>query len=242
MELTIPTKLSEIPLYQMVEYNSLPEMSASDKTMKALSIFLNVSEKELSKFPLQVINKALTHVQNILNETPEFHKQFTHKGVKYGFEPNLDEMPLGSFIDVENYEKSPADMWKLLSVLYRPIVKEGQGHRYLIEPYKGKVNEAFKDLPSDIGYGALVFFCNLGIDLLSYTLKSLKAAETQAQMNKDSQKNGDGLLSSISYVEAMLQNLTELVNCPFTPLSFGVLTNRTWQIWKDKLLTKQENE
>ena len=62
MELTIPTKLSEIALYQMVEYNSLGEMSASDKTMKALSIFLNVSEKELAKFPLAVVNKAISHV------------------------------------------------------------------------------------------------------------------------------------------------------------------------------------
>jgi hypothetical protein len=241
MELTIPTKLSEIPLYQMVEYNSLGEMSPSDKTMKALSIFLNVSEKELSKFPLQVVNKAISHVQNILNESPELQKQFTHKGIKYGFEPNLDEMPLGSFIDVQNYEKNPADMWKLLSVLYRPITKEGQGHRYLIETYKGKVNEAFKDLPCDIAYGATVFFCSLEIDLLTFTLKSLKA-EAEAQTNKVSQKNGDGSLSSISYVEATLQSLMQLVSCPFTPLSYGALTNPIWRKWKDKLSINQKDE
>ena len=184
MELTIPTKLSEIPLYQMVEYNSLGEISASDKTMKALSIFLNVSEKELAKFPLAVVNKAISHVQNILNETPDFHKQFTHKGIKYGFIPNLDDITTGEFIDIENYQKNAADMWKLLSVLYRPITKEGQGHRYLIETYKGNVNEQLKDVPSDVAYGALVFFCNLGIDLLTYTLRFLKA-ETEAQTNKD---------------------------------------------------------
>jgi len=241
MELTIPTKLSEIPLYQMVEYNSLGEMSASDKTMKALSIFLNVSEKELAKFPLAVVNKAISHVQNILNETPDFHKQFTHKGIKYGFIPNLDDITTGEFIDIENYQKNPADMWKLLSVLYRPITKEGQGHRYLIETYKGNVNEQLKDVPSDVAYGALVFFCNLGIDLLTFTLKSLRMA-TEAQTNKDSVKNGDGSLLSISYVEAMLQSLTQLVSCPFTPLSYGVLTNPIWRIWKDKLSTKQNDE
>ena len=241
MELTIPTKLSEIPLYQMVEYNSLGEMSASDKTMKALSIFLNVSEKELAKFPLAVVNKAISHVQNILNETPDFHKQFTHKGIKYGFIPNLDDITTGEFIDIENYQKNPADMWKLISVLYRPITKEGQGHRYLIETYKGNVNEQLKDVPSDIAYGALVFFCNLGIDLLTFTLKSLRMA-TEAPMNKDSVKNGDGSLLSIYYAEAMLQNLTELVNCLFTPLSYGVLTKQTYQKWKNKLSIKQKDE
>ena len=225
----------------MVEYNSLGEMSASDKTMKALSIFLNVSEKELAKFPLAVVNKAISHVQNILNETPDFHKQFTHKGIKYGFIPNLDDITTGEFIDIENYQKNPADMWKLVSVLYRPITKEGQGHRYLIETYKGNVNEQLKDVPSDVAYGALVFFCNLGIDLLTFTLKSLKT-EMEAQTSKDSVKNGDGSLSSISYVEAMLQSLTQLVSYPFTPLSYGVLTNQIWRIWKDKLSTKQENE
>jgi len=241
MELTIPTKLSEIPLYQMVEYNSLGKMSPSEKTMKALSIFLNVSEKELAKFPLAVVNKAISHVQNILNETPDFHKQFTHKGIKYGFIPNLDDITTGEFIDIENYQKNPADMWKLISVLYRPITKEGQGHRYLIETYKGNVNEQLKDVPSDIAYGALVFFCNLGIDLLTYTLKSLKT-EMEAQTNRDSVKSGGGSLSSISYVEAMLQNLTELVSCPFTPLSYGVLTKQTYQKWKNKLSIKQKDE
>lgn len=238
MEITIPTKLSEVPLYQMVEYNSLGEMESMQKTIKALSIFLNVSEKELSKFPMKVTNKAIFHIQNILSETPTFHKKFSHKNVNYGFEPNLDEISLGAFVDVENYQKTPADTWRLLSVLYRPITEEGQGHRYLIEPYKGKVNENFKDLPCDVAYGATLFFCNLGIDLLNCTLKSLKE-DKELQMNKDLAKNGGGWLSSISYVEETLQSLTKLVNYPFTPLSFGVLTNRTWQKWKDQLSINQ---
>lgn len=241
MEITIPTKLSEIPLYKMVEYNSLGDFSPTVKTMKALSIFLDVSEKELSKFPLQVVNKAIKHIEAILTESPEFQKQFTHKGVKYGFIPNLDEISTGEFVDIENYQKNPADMWRLLSVLYRPITTEGQKHRYLIETYKGKVNENFKDLPCDIAFGAVVFFCNLGIDLLNYTLKSLKEGKGM-QTNKVSIKNGAGWDSSISYVEAMSQNLSKLVNCPFTPLSFGEHTNQTFQHWKDKSLINLNDE
>jgi hypothetical protein len=241
MEIIIPTKLSEVPLYQMVEYNSLPDLPPMEKTMKALSIFLNVSEKELAKFPMTVINKAITHIEAILQESPSLQKKIVHKHIKYGFEPNLDEIPLGAFVDIENYQKNPSDMWRMLSVLYRPITEEGQGHRYLIETYKGKVNENFKDLPSDVAFGAVVFFCNLGIDLLTSTLKSLKE-EKEALTSKDSPKNGDGWLSSISYVEEMLQNLTKLVNYPFTPLSFGEHTKATYQQWKEQSLTNQENE
>jgi hypothetical protein len=96
-------------------------------------------------------------------------------------------------------------------------------------------------LPCDIAYGATVFFCNLGIDLLTFTLKSLKA-EAEAQTNKDLVKNGDGLPLSISYVEVTLQSLMQLVSCPFTPLSYGALTNPIWRKWKDKLSINQENE
>jgi hypothetical protein len=43
----------------------------------------------------------------------------------------------------------------------------------LIAPYKGEINEAFREMPSDVAFGASLFFWRLEIDLLTYTLKSL---------------------------------------------------------------------
>lgn len=174
-----------------------------------------------------------------MNETPELQTTFEHKGVKYGFIPNIDDITTGEFIDIENYQKEPKDTYKVLSVLYRPIIKEGQGKRYLIAPYKGEVNEQFKDMPSDVAFGALLFFWHLGIDLLAFTLKSLEQKK-EVQTKTNSVKNGDGWGSSTYSLTEMSQNLEKLVNWPFTPLSCGVLTNPIWQNWSDKLLTKND--
>jgi hypothetical protein len=80
-----------------------------------------------------------------LSESPELQPTFEYKGIKYGFVPNLDDLTTGEFIDIETYQKEPKDTYKVLSVLYRPITKEGQGNRYLIAPYKGEINEAFRE-------------------------------------------------------------------------------------------------
>lgn len=233
MEITIPTHLSEVPLYKMVEYNSLPHQEETERGIKAVSIFLGLTNQETARLPLKVLNRAVEHISKFLNETPELQPTFEHKGVKYGFIPNIDDITTGEFIDIENYQKEPKDTYKVLSVLYRPIVKEGQGKRYLIAPYKGEVNDQFKDMPSDVAYGAMLFFWALGIDLLRSTLKYLEQKK-EAQTKTNLVKSGDGWGSSTYSLEGMLQNLDKLVNFPFTPLSCGVLTNPIWPNSSDK--------
>jgi hypothetical protein len=153
MEITIPTHLCEVPLYKMVEYNSLPHLEENERAIKAVSIFLGLTNKETARLPLKVLNKAIEHIKNILSESPELQPTFEYKGIKYGFVPNLDDLTTGEFIDIETYQKEPKDTYKVLSVLYRPITKEGQGNRYLIAPYKGEINEAFREMPSPEIFG-----------------------------------------------------------------------------------------
>lgn len=241
MEVTIPTKLSEVPLYQMVEYHSLTDTDETTRGLKAVSIFLNLPIEQVNKLPIKVINKAIGHIKNILSESPTLQPTFTHRGVKYGFVPNIDELSTGEFIDIEAYQKEPKDLYKVLSVLYRPITTEGQGSRYLIEPYKGKINEDFRDVSCDIAYGCTLFFYRIGKDLLHYSLKYLETRKGR-RTKTNLPKNGGGWDLSILQLEGMLQSYNELVNCPFKPLYCGVLTNRTFQNWKDKSLINQENE
>jgi hypothetical protein len=170
MEITIPTKLSEIPLYQMQEYESL-KMDAEERALNAVAIFCNISLSEVSKLPLKILNHALDLITKCLDEKPRFQHRFTYEGVEYGFIPNLDEISTGEFVDLDSYQKEGMALWKMMSVLYRPIVTQGQNNRYLTEPDQGKLNETFKQMPSDIAFGSLVFFWSLGNDLMSYILK-----------------------------------------------------------------------
>jgi hypothetical protein len=109
-------------------------LEENERAIKAVSIFLGLTNKETARLPLKVLNKAIEHIKNILSESPELQPTFEYKGIKYGFVPNLDDLTTGEFIDIEAYQKEPKDTFKVLSVLYRPITKEGQGNRYLIAP------------------------------------------------------------------------------------------------------------
>lgn len=233
MEITIPTKLSEVPLYQLIEYNELETTNETERAIHATAIFLGLTHKETAKLPLKVLNKAIKHITNILTESPELQTKFDYKGFKYGFVPNLDELTTGEFIDIENYQKEPRDLYKVMSVLYRPIIEEDR-KRYKIAPYKGEVNEAFRDMPSDVAVGAQLFFYHIVNDLLNYTQRFLER-EKAKRNNTGLIKSGDGWDSSIYSLAETLQNLMKLVKSPFTPISCGRLTNRTWGIWKEKL-------
>lgn len=234
-KLIVPTSLNEIPLVQMLEYEQLPnDMDEMDKVLNALSIFCNVSIKDIKNIPMDAINKAIQLLQTTLSEKPKFEPKFELNGVKYGFIPNIDELTTGEFIDIENYQKSK-ELYKMMSVLYRPIMIEGQHGRYEILPYDGNVNEHFKMMPCGVAYGATVFFWNLGIDLLTCMKKYLEKENRREQvMNTPLQTNGVGLDSSISSLMEILQELTQLRDTPFTKPFFGLVTKQTWQSWKRK--------
>jgi hypothetical protein len=78
-------------------------------------------------------------------------------------------MTMGEFVDVETYAKEN-NIAKMMSVLYRPIVKE-KGNRYDIEPYDFDVHSEnslhFEKLSINIGNAIAVFFWNLGKELLN---------------------------------------------------------------------------
>lgn len=97
--------------------------------------------------------------------------------VKYGFHPNLSDITMGEFVDIESYIKDGVNknLHKILSVLYRPIIKE-EGEKYQIEPYIPNKDRAelFKDTLTVGDFnGASVFFLNLGKELLNHSANSL---------------------------------------------------------------------
>lgn len=232
--LSVPSCLNDIPLVRMQEYEQLPkDLDEFDKTIQAVSIFCNISIKEVKSMPMDVLNKVASILVKALSEKPKFESKFELNGIKYGFVPNMDDLTTGEFIDIENYNKA-GDMYKTLSVLYRPITIEGQGGRYDIEPYNGKINDEFKMIPSGVAYGAMVFFWTIGADLLNSILKFLETNPRVQIPNTVFNKSGDGLALSTGYVREILQELIQLQNTPFQKPSFGPVTNQIWRTWKNK--------
>lgn len=238
----VPTELRDVKLHQMLAYNELkPEMDEVQRQLESVAIFCDLTISEVKSIPFDILKSCVEKISKMLESKPVFTPKFKMNGVKYGFVPNLDELSTGEFIDIETYQKTPNEIWKVLSVLYRPITKEGQNGRYEIAPYNAELNPDFKDMDCNTAFGALLFFWSLGIDLLSSTQKYLEAVKKkEVSMKFDLPKNGVGLEWSIDLLTEISSTLKSYIQNPFTPLVCGSLTKATLRKWNKKQLNNDE--
>ena len=153
-------------------------------------------------------------IKKTFKEKPKHQLRFELNGVKYGMIPDLDNMTIGEYVDLDKYISSVDEWHKLLAVLYRPITNE-KGDKYLIEEYEGsdKYSEQMKQAPLDIVLGVNVFFYALGIELLKHTVKSLEVeADQNTQVKQLLQENGDGISQYMEWLEETSCNLMPSLN------------------------------
>jgi hypothetical protein len=210
--LIVPTSLKDIKLHQYLEFEKLPEtLSDFDRAIQTISIFCELNTHEIKQIPYKTLEKIIANIKEALSDDPGLIHTFELNGIKYGLIPNFDKMSTAEFIDIDNYQKERDNLYKVMSVLYRPIIEE-DGKKYLIEKYEGKINEDFEEMPMAYVKGAIVFFCNLGIDLVSYIQKCLaeeNPKDLQMRVFQRSVKNGGGKdlymdLLEVTYSKLML--------------------------------------
>tara|TARA_Y100000310_G_C20625202_1_gene785456 strand:- start:320 stop:946 length:627 start_codon:yes stop_codon:yes gene_type:complete len=166
------------------------------KTAEAIEMI-----KALSDLPVRLVKEmALKDVATIfermskLQAEGEYKKTLKIDEIEYGILPDFDEITLGEFADIETYIKDGIEknLHKIMAVLFRPVV-EKEGDLYSIEAYKGskKRAEKFKKkMNATQVQQSLVFFWNLGNELVKILPSFLM--EMMKKMNQEvkSQKNG----------------------------------------------------
>jgi hypothetical protein len=209
----VPKTLNDIKLYQWVDFieylDSKPEPNQISIT--AISLFCEISTEAVRNLKESEMDSIVSQINEAISEKPKFEARLIINDVKYGFIPNIDKLSIGEFVDLDTYQKNKKDLWKIMSVLYRPIIEEQPYGHYAIAEYDGSVNEAMKEMPVDIALGSHVFFCDIGRDLLSYIQKSL-GAEMTTTLTQPLQaliKSGAGLDSFSDYVTETSYMLTK---------------------------------
>lgn len=232
-------KLGDIKLHQWMELKEYLESKPDESKIpfQMVNILLGFSPLEARRMPIEQLEGVISQLNEIIQQKPNFAPNFVLDGIEYGFIPNLDEMSSGEFVDLQKYENDyqakPINLYKMMSVLYRPIIQKAAYNHYQIADYDGRLNEKFKDMPIDVALAGHVFFCDLGNDLLTYIQKSLEPERSVniSKMQKKlhgalrrifmgSTKNGAGLDGLSDYVMEILQNLKRYRNYPFINASF----------------------
>lgn len=177
---------------QLVVGKKKSKTKEAKETIKALSTLPLKLVEEMSLSDVAAIFERLSKLQI----EGKLKKVFEIDEVEYGFLPDLDEITLGEWADIEHYIKDGIDknMHKIMAVLFRPITNK-EGKLYSVAAYKDgreRAEKFRKKMSAAQVQQALVFFWTLGNEL-STTLPSYLMEQMKKIQDKvSSEKNGVG--------------------------------------------------
>ena len=214
-ELIIPSDLSEVSLKQYQKFLKIQDSNQDSYFLqcKMIEIFCNLDAKTVRLLKLSDADKVVEVINKMFEAKPTLTRTFKIAGVEYGLIPDLDEMSLGEYIDLDTYLGDWENMQIAMNVLYRPI-KEKIGDKYIIKDYDVNTKEKLNEIPVDVVLGAVFFLYNLGIDLSRTMLDYLEEYQKDSSMHSHLfQENGDGIKAySQDSLKAILQELKISLN------------------------------
>ena len=124
MNIKIPTSLKDITLKQYKHFLKIQETVEDQRFLNAkmIEILCNVKLDQVMLLRLNDSQEIVKILSNLFDEKPGLVTRFKLNGIEYGFQPQLDELTLGEYIDLDTYIGDWENMEKEMNVLYRPIV------------------------------------------------------------------------------------------------------------------------
>jgi hypothetical protein len=217
IKISIPTSLNEITLEQYQRFISIAEKNEDNNflQLKMLEIFCGVSLEIASNMSLKDVTEITASINEMFAKEYKLQTIFKLADTNFGFIPNLDEISLGEFTDLDNYFGKMDKLHNAMAVLYRPIIDKFRD-KYSIQDYNGSITycDVMKSMPMDVVFGAMVFFYNLSNELLISSMNYLEQnPQVKALIDKhNSELSGDGIHLSMLSLKLMLEDLMKFQN------------------------------
>jgi len=216
MKLQIPTNINDITIAEYLKFIEVNKEDADEEFLihKTISIFCNIPMKDVLNIDAKEAQDIALEIYAVLNQKAEFVDRFELNGIKYGFIPNLEDLSLGEYIDLETYLKDQKNLHKVAAVMYRPIIKEYRD-LYDIENYSASIKSQndMKQAPIGIISQAVVFFYNIVNELLRdfphYLETQSKKVQETIQQEVSSHLSTVGLTQSTYLAKVMSETLNK---------------------------------
>ena len=212
--INVPTELNEITLKQYQKFLKVQNSSKDNNFIqsKMIEIFCRIKTQDALNIKLSDADRIANLISNMFEEKPDLVKSFYLGGVEYGFVPDLDEITLGEYIDLDTYMGDWDNIHTAMNVLYRPI-KQKLGDKYLIEDYNVETKDLLLQMPMDAVFGSIIFFYHLGIDLSKTMMNYLENKEEKQLLQElGFQKSGDGIRAFTDSLQEILHDLKISLN------------------------------
>ena len=252
-KISIPENWNEILLSDYLNYYKRikPYLNSNDEDLlnnvaidNAITQLCKVDYELFKQFDAADAIMVKTEVAKLLAKSTEiplvrfFTMEIEGETIEFGFEPNLDEMSYGCYLDLAEASKDIwSNIWTFLATLYRPITTK-VGNKYRIAEYEGtdmSLIPYFKNaLTADIALGAVFFFLRLQNELLtttlSYTSKLMKKRSLLSRLRgKGYQANMEDIAALSNSLEMISQKsmLSPDLMSTFASLPLATLKNET---------------
>ena len=157
--------LEDVTLEKWAKLIDFHSENKSNEALKTIAELSDIPEKLIKRLELSdvaVIMQKISDLQKGQNSS--LTNIVTIDDVEYGFHPNLDNLTLGEYADIETFIKDGVNknLPEVMAILYRPIVKK-EKDVYTIEAYDGDITiraEKMKKMNALQVQYALVFFWN----------------------------------------------------------------------------------
>ena len=214
LDITIPNDLSEITLRQYKHFLKIQKSQDDENFLSAkiIEIFCKVKLEDVMQIKFNDSEYIVNTLTEMFEQKPNLVTKFKLNNKEYGFHPQLDDLTLGEYIDLDTFIGDWENIEKAMAVLYRPVVNKLKD-KYTIEEYKVGKDQDILDMPMDAVLSSIFFLWNLGIDLSKTMMNYLDKEETQALTQfLNSQPNGDGITQFTVLLKETLQDMKISLN------------------------------
>ena len=214
LDITIPTDLSEITLRQYKHFLKIQKSQDDENFLSAkiIEIFCKVKLEDVMQIKFNDSEYIVNTLTEMFEQKPNLVTKFKLNNKEYGFHPQLDDLTLGEYIDLDTFIGDWENIEKAMAVLYRPVVNKLKD-KYTIEEYKVGRDAEILDMPMDAVLSSIFFLWNLGLDLSKAMMNYLDKEETQDLTQfLNSQPNGVGITQFTVLLKETLQDLKISLN------------------------------
>ena len=147
LNINIPSTLNEITLRQYKTFLNIQATIKDEKflSVKLIEIFCKIKPSDVMLLKVKDSEMISNSINKLFDDKPALVTRFKINNKEYGFHPQLDELTLGEYVDLDTYIGDWENMEKAMSVLYRPIIAKLKG-KYTISEFRSGLVENYNGL------------------------------------------------------------------------------------------------
>tara|TARA_R100001015_G_C4596836_1_gene152013 strand:+ start:273 stop:914 length:642 start_codon:yes stop_codon:yes gene_type:complete len=199
-EFKIIESWQDVNLKSWLRLLDLQKGSKSKEALETVATLSDIPKNLINELGIQDVALIMSKLTALQEKQSSLLKRIiVINGKEYGFHPNLEEITLGEYADIETFMKNGLEkhLPELMAILYRPVV-EKKNDVYTIEAYDGNIKiraEEMKKMSAEQVQAAMVFFWTFVNELLRILLLYLMEqipTKQQTQLIQALQKSGVG--------------------------------------------------